>query len=214
MDNTAFHSGGGLHTGSRGTFKKTGGIIYGRNAPVGLRNMALEGNILNLTFPRTYGYAVCLAAVEPKFFFRNDTVNENDNLSYIGSARGNGVFGYKEKWDTSQKANRRTWFFIILSDIAFGVGAIIIFTKIVVKKRLEKILQIAAAAPEVDLEGYKLTEREQEVCKLLLTKLGNKQIADILGIAIPTVSFHANNLYRKLGIENRPELFVKLLKKE
>jgi hypothetical protein len=86
-NNTARSSGGGFHTGSRGSFYKTGGIIYGKNAPLGLRNTSLEGNDVIITFPKTYGHAVCVAATNLSFLFRNDTVGEDDHLSFTGSPR-------------------------------------------------------------------------------------------------------------------------------
>ena len=71
-------------------------------------------------------------------------------------------------------------------------------------------MRVADTAPLVDLSGFNLTEREKEVCKLLLTDLSYKEIGSAVGIKKPTVNFHANNLYRKLGIQSRTELFVKL----
>jgi hypothetical protein len=52
MNNTAYFVGGGFSTAMRGIFKKTGGTIYGANAPVALRNTALEGE----GGPKTYGH--------------------------------------------------------------------------------------------------------------------------------------------------------------
>jgi DNA-binding CsgD family transcriptional regulator len=112
------------------------------------------------------------------------------------------------------KAFWRLLFIWVPSAAAFAAAVFILVMKIAMKKRLEKFKKIADAAPEVDLESYNLTDREKEICKLLTTGLARKNIADVLGIAIPTVSYHTNNLYRKLGIQSRQELFVKLLKTE
>jgi DNA-binding CsgD family transcriptional regulator len=97
-----------------------------------------------------------------------------------------------------------------LCSLAFVAAVVLVVIKIVLKKRMAKIMQIAEAAPEVNLEGFNLTDREKEICKLLLTDLTYKGIGSAMGISKPGVSFHASNLYRKLGIQSRTELFVKL----
>ena len=48
-----------------------------------------------------------------------------------------------------------------------------------------------------------LTNREMDVLLLLADRLTNKEIAQELGISTETVKAHANNLYRKLHINNR-----------
>jgi len=52
-----------------------------------------------------------------------------------------------------------------------------------------------------------LTDREQEMFTLLLTGASPKEIAYSLKISYHTVNFHVKNLYRKLGIRSRIELF-------
>ena len=42
-----------------------------------------------------------------------------------------------------------------------------------------------------------LTEKEIEVLKLICNEKSNKEIADILHIAIRTVDFHKSNIYKK-----------------
>ena len=58
-----------------------------------------------------------------------------------------------------------------------------------------------------------LTKREQEILVRLLNGLAPKEIAHNLKVSYPTVNFHTNNLYRKLGIQSRTELFAKCIKK-
>jgi DNA-binding CsgD family transcriptional regulator/MFS family permease len=63
---------------------------------------------------------------------------------------------------------------------------------------------------EIDrLEGLNLTSREKQILALMLTELSAKQIAGELTISVGTVNFHSNNLYRKLDIQSRAELFSK-----
>jgi len=56
-----------------------------------------------------------------------------------------------------------------------------------------------------------LTSREREVFDLLLTDKPPKEIANSLKVSYYTVDFHRKNLYRKLGIQSRTELFAKYL---
>nr|WP_223292834.1 LuxR C-terminal-related transcriptional regulator [Breznakiella homolactica] len=52
-----------------------------------------------------------------------------------------------------------------------------------------------------------LTPREQEILIMLLSGRVPKQIAGKLNISYETARFHIKNLYRKLGIQSRAELF-------
>lgn len=60
------------------------------------------------------------------------------------------------------------------------------------------------------LEDLKLTPREKEVAALLLLGKDAKQISTDLTISVHTANFHIKNLYRKLGINKRSELFAHL----
>jgi GGDEF domain-containing protein/DNA-binding CsgD family transcriptional regulator len=58
-----------------------------------------------------------------------------------------------------------------------------------------------------------LTSREEEIFTMLLTGKAPKEIAYTLKISPYTVNFHQKNLYRKLGIQSRSELFARYLSK-
>lgn len=51
-----------------------------------------------------------------------------------------------------------------------------------------------------------LTERERDVLRLVVTGIGNREIAEGLGISANTVKYHVANLLRKLGARTRAEL--------
>ena len=210
-DNTARYSGGGIHVGGRGSFKKTGGIIYGKDAPYGMRNTALEGYMLKAIGPKTFGHAINVAG-NKKDTFRNDTVYENDRLSYTGSPAASipVFFGEGDKWDNSDKVFLR-WLFTIIIPSALAAGVIIfIILKTIWKKQLEAALRTVENTPEINLEGFDLTDREKEICKLLLSELTFKEISSVMKLSNSGVKYHSQNLYRKLGIQSRTELFVKL----
>ncbi|MCL2762395.1 MAG: helix-turn-helix transcriptional regulator [Treponema sp.] len=205
MDNTARVTGGGVAVGGRGTFKKTGGIIYGKNAPPGYRNTAVEG----VGKTKTLGHAVRAAPGGDVFYYRNDTIAENDCLTYTGASRGGGTFGEGEKWDNSNKALWRRICIIIFTAFAIGIPVFLTVMRSVQKKQIEKLL-MQNHAPEVNLENMGLSPREKDVCKLLLTALSLKQIAFTLKISYSGVNFHVKNIYGKLGFHSREELMVKM----
>jgi DNA-binding CsgD family transcriptional regulator len=69
--------------------------------------------------------------------------------------------------------------------------------------------QALAQTEQTDEEkSFCFTPREQEVFTLLLTETSPKQIATILRVSNATVNFHTKNIYRKLGIQSRTELFA------
>ena len=70
--------------------------------------------------------------------------------------------------------------------------------------------QVFAEVEQVNEESaLGLTPREMEVFTMLLTDASPKQIAATLGVSYATVNFHSKNLYRKLEIQSRTELFAK-----
>ena len=189
--NTAFRSGGGLCVGSRGSFNKTGGVIE--------RNTALNG----VGPPKTFGHAVIVHLIDNPFYqFRDDAVRENDRLSYIGSPNENGVFGQGEKWRAPGYLNyRRYLLFIVLLPLTLGV---VLFALIARKKSAQNPPAVFAQ----ELPELGLSPREKQVFSQLLSGAAPKEIAYNLKIRYPTVNFHINNLYRKLDIQSRAELFA------
>jgi DNA-binding CsgD family transcriptional regulator len=209
MGNTAGQSGGGFYTMGSGSFKKTGGVIYGSNAPDGYRNTALFG----LGTPPAYGHSVAVSAVVQLLsLYREDTVGENDNLTFTGDGQQAGTVGKGGKWDTPEKAFLRIVLAALLPFLALAVCVFLFYRKITLKKLMKIAKEAATATPETVFEGVKLTDREKEVGALLLTELSITQIAAVMKIANVTVDFHSKKLYRKMGIESRTELL--LMKRE
>ncbi|MBO4338512.1 MAG: helix-turn-helix transcriptional regulator [Clostridia bacterium] len=54
---------------------------------------------------------------------------------------------------------------------------------------------------------YNLTPRQKEIASLLLAAKTRRQIAGELGVSESTVKNHTSELYKKLGINSRVELF-------
>lgn len=59
------------------------------------------------------------------------------------------------------------------------------------------------------MENCGLSPREIEVSTLLLQGESAKHVAKLLKISTSTVNYHIKNLYRKLGIGSRAELFAR-----
>jgi DNA-binding NarL/FixJ family response regulator len=63
--------------------------------------------------------------------------------------------------------------------------------------------------PKEVIPGQLLTQREAEVLPLLRSGRSNAEIAVELGVGVETVRTHASNLYRKLGVSSRRELWAR-----
>jgi DNA-binding CsgD family transcriptional regulator len=58
--------------------------------------------------------------------------------------------------------------------------------------------------------GYLLSRREREIARLLFRRMSAVEIAKVLGISPNTVYRHSANIYEKLGIRYRWELFERV----
>ncbi len=74
-------------------------------------------------------------------------------------------------------------------------------------QRLERLNKNLPKLPHMPVRaGVKLTQREIQVAKLAKRGLGNRAIADRIGVSVRTVEGHLYQLYSKLGITTRHEL--------
>lgn len=74
---------------------------------------------------------------------------------------------------------------------------------------MEEKLTVSAAA-----ERYELTKRENVILKLLMNGRDNGEICGELTISINTLKKHILNIYRKLGIKNRVQMFKMIKERE
>ena len=88
------------------------------------------------------------------------------------------------------------------------------YHKIDMSENLEEPDSPEQISEEERMQAYGLTQREQELCVLLLQGLTLQQVASTLGISFHTVSAHNRNIYRKLGIQSRAELMLLFLNKD
>jgi DNA-binding CsgD family transcriptional regulator len=203
MDNTTQLTGAGVHLDSRSSFYKTGGIIYGINAPLAYRNTAIVG----YTSSKIFGHAVSVELSEsPGIHFRDDTVKENEVLSYSGANSGKGIFGKGERWDNPSTKTRRYLLIAALLTLVLSIPAVIIIRKKIIKSKLPRTGEKTKA--RLDAEKL-LTHREKEVFDMFISGHTARKTAQSLQLSISSINFHSQNIYRKLDIQSRAELLVK-----
>jgi DNA-binding NarL/FixJ family response regulator len=56
-----------------------------------------------------------------------------------------------------------------------------------------------------------LSEREYEIMHLVSAGKLNKEIADILDLSLSTIKKHLQNIFPKLGVQNRTEASLKFM---
>lgn len=105
-----------------------------------------------------------------------------------------GASGYLLKDEPPQKIHRA-----IFEALEGGMP----MSAMIAKKALQLIRRSAPSQNVADTVDYQLTERETEVLEQLSKGLSYEQIADNLFISYGTVRKHVENIYRKLGVNNR-----------
>jgi len=75
---------------------------------------------------------------------------------------------------------------------------------------LRKLMAQVAAQPKVEkpVNAFPLTEREDEVIRLVARGKSNREIAEILVISEKTAKAHISNILGKLGLEDRTQMAV------
>ena len=90
----------------------------------------------------------------------------------------------------------------------------VLFT-LYVAKRYSRGLKLTAADMTEDsldkaLVGAGISSREKDIIGLMLDGLGNREIAERLFISLNTVKTHNRNIFRKMNVNSRFELVMKL----
>lgn len=120
---------------------------------------------------------------------------------YITEAISSGADGYLLK-DSGKDA--------ILGAITQILSGITVLDKKVMA-RLSELMADNFGKNNKDISD-ELTDRENEICYLMVEGLSNKQIADRLYISEGTVKNYISNIYDKTGIHDRVKLIVELRK--
>ena len=105
-----------------------------------------------------------------------------------------GACGYLLKDEAPQKLHRS-----IYEALEGGMP----MSAMIAKKALQLIRKSSPSQNVKDQVDYQLTDRETEVLEQLSKGLTYDQIAELLFISYGTVRKHVENIYRKLGVNNR-----------
>ena len=79
-------------------------------------------------------------------------------------------------------------------------------------RRRSRRLRAAALPQNLDLvlEKFAISKREAEIVRLLLAGKSNKEIEDLLFIAMATVKIHVHNIFQKIKVKNRLQLLLRI----
>lgn len=72
-----------------------------------------------------------------------------------------------------------------------------------VRAGLGNVITVVVPKEKEEADGFRLTEREWEVLRLLSSGLSNRELAKEFGIAQKTVQNHLTAIYRKIGVSSR-----------
>lgn len=131
------------------------------------------------------------------------------NLDFLSFVEDKGYF--QSIKDTLTKRDRREHhlrFHLNTNQSARLLDAVIIH----VYDHFHDFLGFLVIAREVEqlavhLKQYKLTAREITVVEYIISGYSNREIADLLGLAERTIKAHITNIYSKLAISNKVQLF-------
>jgi len=76
---------------------------------------------------------------------------------------------------------------------------------------ISKNKMLSAAAWKQLAQGLGMSPRQKQIARCLFTGLGDKQIAQELGVSVPTVRTHLSRLFAKLDVGDRVELILHLM---
>jgi DNA-binding NarL/FixJ family response regulator len=93
----------------------------------------------------------------------------------------------------------------VIAAVREAHGGGVPMTPEIARKVIGQFRQQAAAAAQVQ----DLSEREREVLELVMHGLGNKSIADRLGVTVAAVKWHLQHIYEKLHVHSRTEAALK-----
>jgi DNA-binding NarL/FixJ family response regulator len=121
-------------------------------------------------------------------------LTQHDNREYIGPVLQAGAVGYVLKRSGAREV-------VTAIRQVYEQGA---FLEPAVTRQV--LRDFAHTAESEEAKAPCLTQREQEVLKLVIEGKSNKEIASLLVISPKTVSVHRSNIMAKMGVHNSAEL--------
>ena len=123
-----------------------------------------------------------------------------------------GVFK-KEKWIFIALALINLVFAFVIKEIPFVFIISISLLVFYIFYRFYFAAPVAKTQKSLSAEfvkNFSLTRREQEIILALLEGKSNKELAQALFVSEKTIETHLGNIYKKIGVKNRLELFSRL----
>ena len=120
--------------------------------------------------------------------------------------------------------HKEKWIFIILAILNISLSFVlhnapfifIIFVSLLIYHIFYRfyfsspISKTEKSIKEEFIKDFSITKREREVILALLDGKSNKELAETLFVSEKTIEAHLANIYRKVGVKNRLELFSRL----
>jgi DNA-binding NarL/FixJ family response regulator len=103
------------------------------------------------------------------------------------------------------------WLLLLAAGLLSVLAAVVFWAR-----RRSRRLQAAAIPENLDhiLEKFAISKREAEIVRLLLAGKSNKEIEDLLFIAMATVKIHVHNIFQKVKVHNRLQLLLRIQQEE
>ncbi len=188
---------------SQPDFEVVGEAENGRAALALTRQLAPDIVLMDLAMPLLNGLEATEQIRRAYRCVRVLILTMHENEEYIRRALAAGASGYLLK-DTSS-----TELFSAIRAVHQGES---ILSPAVTRLVIEDYLRWGDIRPEESSNG--LTQREREVLQLIAEGYTNKEIAEILCIALKTVQAHRANLMSKLDLHDKAELIKYAIQKK
>jgi two-component system response regulator NreC len=191
-----------LREGIRSLLEKTpdievvGEALEGGDAVAKVQQLSPDVVLMDITMPGLNGLEATrqIKALRPLTKVLVLTMHENNQ--YISQFLRSGASGYVLK-DTAASE-------LVGAIRAVHQGDAYLYPSIARKLLEEYLLKVQTGEERDSYDG--LTEREQEVLKLIAEGKTNKEIAETLSLSVRTVQAHRANLMGKLHMHDRTEL--------
>ncbi len=126
-------------------------------------------------------------------------VSEDDESEIVSCAES-GVAGYHLRSDSLDDL------FVLIGRITNGESACSAHVGAILLRRLSEVASRQHTQPQDTV----LTAREEEILRLLEAGMSNREIAELLCIAVHTVKNHVHSILSKLGVRSRAEAAARL----
>lgn len=173
-----------------------GGWLDGEAALLALRELPVDVLLMDLVLPGMSGAECCRQALKISPRTRVLALTGQDEEKSIRTAMKAGITGYLLK-PVPLATLRRA-----ILDCANG-------ERVLAPQVLGIVIDVFTGREEANVRRHGLTPRECDVLRAMAGDLGNKGIAESLGISEGTVGDYCKNMFAKLGVHSRAAAVAK-----